>query len=93
VVKSHHVAAIMTMHDLNQALRYADKFVFLRGGRIHAAADRDSVNEAIIEEVYGVRVHMEEVAGRPVVVPMDDTEERLLREHDHAHHHEYGISQ
>lgn len=93
VVKSHHVAAIMTMHDLNQALRYADKFVFLRGGRIHAAADRDSINEAIIEEVYGVRVHMEEVAGRPVVVPMDDTEERLLREHDHAHHHEYGISQ
>ncbi len=93
VVRSHNVAAVMTMHDLNQALRHADKFVFLRGGAIHAAASRDEVTETMIEDVYGVRVQMVQVAGRPVVIPMDDTEERLLREHDHIHHQEYGISQ
>ena len=30
IVKEHHIAAIMTMHDLNTALRYADQYLFLK---------------------------------------------------------------
>jgi ABC-type cobalamin/Fe3+-siderophores transport system ATPase subunit len=30
IVKEHEVSAVMTMHDLNKALRYADKCLFLK---------------------------------------------------------------
>lgn len=85
VVRSHAVAAVMTMHDLNQALRFADKFLFLKDGRIHAAVDRSQITAEIIEDVYNVPVHIEYVAGRPVVVPMDTMEDDFLRQHQHEH--------
>lgn len=89
VVKSHDVAAIMTMHDLNQALRYADKFVFLKDGTIHAAADKSEVTAEMIEEVYGLEVHLEFVGGTPVIIPADLPE----GEYGHHHHHEHTITQ
>jgi iron complex transport system ATP-binding protein len=35
IVREHGIAVVMTMHDLNQALRYADRFIFLKNGTIH----------------------------------------------------------
>ena len=44
VVKEHHVAAVMTLHDLNTAFRYSDKRMFLQKEtnplRSFAAGDR-----------------------------------------------------
>jgi iron complex transport system ATP-binding protein len=71
VVRGHDVAAIMTMHDLNLALRYSDKFIFLRDGRIHAAGGREVVTPETIEEVYGIPVIVERYNGFPIVIPLD----------------------
>jgi iron complex transport system ATP-binding protein len=75
IVRSHRMCVVMTMHDLNTAIRYADTFLFLKGGTIHAAVDRSGINERIIEEVYGVQVSIEWHHGRPMVVPLDEDEE------------------
>ena len=70
VVKGHNVSAIMTMHDLNLALRYSDKFIFLKNGTIYSAGSREEVTPEMIEEVYGVSVAIEELHGHPVVIPL-----------------------
>ena len=69
VVADHDVAAVMTMHDLNMALRYADRFIFLKGGVIHAAGGPEVVTAETIEEVYGVAVAVEQYNGYQVVIP------------------------
>ncbi|MBN1195303.1 MAG: ABC transporter ATP-binding protein [Methanomicrobiaceae archaeon] len=69
VVRGHPVSAVMTMHDLNLALRFADTCIFLKNGTIYAAKSRDDVTPADIEEVYGVPVSIETFHGHPVVVP------------------------
>lgn len=69
VVREHAMAAVVTLHDINQALRFADRFLFLKDGTVHAAAIRQEVTEAMIEDVYGIPVHLGEVGGLPVVVP------------------------
>jgi iron complex transport system ATP-binding protein len=76
VVKGHDVAAIMTMHDLNLALRYSDTFIFLKNGRIHAAGGREVVTPETIEEVYGIPVIVERYNGFPVVIPLDTRENK-----------------
>jgi len=69
VVDEHRIAAIMTMHDLNTALRYADKVLFLKDGRIHSTGPACEVTSDVVEEVYGLPVHIHHVQGHPMVVP------------------------
>jgi iron complex transport system ATP-binding protein len=71
IVRGHRMCAVVTMHDLNTAFRYADKFLFLKDGTIHAAVDRPQINGDIIEEVYGVPVAVQWHQDHPVVLPLD----------------------
>ena len=69
IVFEHRIAAVMTMHDLNQALRYADRFILLKGGKVHAHGGVEVITSEVIEEVYGLPVIIGEVAGMRCVVP------------------------
>ncbi len=70
VAATHEVSAVMTMHNLNMALRYSDKFIFLKNGSVFAAGGQDIVTPDIIEAVYGVSVEIQNQRGAPVVIPM-----------------------
>ncbi|MBF0450437.1 MAG: ABC transporter ATP-binding protein [Candidatus Magnetomorum sp.] len=69
VIKEHTVSAIITMHDINMALRYADRFVFLKHGKMSACCDRTSITKDLISDIYGVAVSIYDHNGYPVVVP------------------------
>ncbi|MDN5341001.1 MAG: iron complex transport system ATP-binding protein [Euryarchaeota archaeon] len=71
VTAEHDVAAVMTMHNLNMALRYADRFILLKDGVIHAAGGPDVVTPETIEAVYGVPVTVERFNGYRFVVPLE----------------------
>lgn len=70
VVDEHRISAIMTMHDLNTALRYADKVLFLKDGEIHSSGPTCEVTPQVVEEVYGLPVDILTVQGNPMVVPI-----------------------
>lgn len=72
VVTEHHVAAMMTMHDLNTALRFAHKFLLLKDGTVYAAGRIEEMKAELIEAVYGVPVELLQHRGRPLVVPVGD---------------------
>lgn len=84
IVTGHGMAAIMTMHDINSALRFADKFIFLKGGGIYAVTDLAGITSEIISDVYGISVAIENVRGYPVVVPIGSMEEISGGEHHHS---------
>ncbi|MCG6909422.1 MAG: ABC transporter ATP-binding protein [Deltaproteobacteria bacterium] len=71
VVRGHHVAAVMTLHDLNLALRWADKCIFLKDGRIFYAGSPLTVDAKLIETVYGLPVNVYHQGGRLMVVPRE----------------------
>ncbi len=71
VVTGHKVAAVMTMHDLNMALRYADKCIFLKNGKIFYAGSPLEVDAGIIEAVYGLPVDVYRQGDRLLVAPKD----------------------
>jgi iron complex transport system ATP-binding protein len=63
----------MVLHDLNQACRYADHLVALRGGRVHAAGPpAEIVDAAFVQDVFGLDACVVEdpVTGTPMCVPM-----------------------
>ncbi|OQY51660.1 MAG: iron ABC transporter ATP-binding protein [Desulfobacteraceae bacterium 4572_89] len=71
VVKEHNIAAVMTMHDLNTALRYADKYIFLKNGSIFGAGDVKEITSKMVESVYGIFVEILHHNGNPVIIPDD----------------------
>lgn len=70
-VREQGLSAIVSIHDLNLALRLGDVFLLLREGLVHAITPREGLTRQIIREVYGVEVEMGEMAGYPVVVMLD----------------------
>ncbi|MGY1452546.1 ABC transporter ATP-binding protein [Streptomyces sp. SS8] len=63
---------VMVLHDLNQAARYADHLVAMRGGRIVAQGPPGrAVTAGLVREVFGLEavVVPDPVTGGPLVVP------------------------
>lgn len=70
VAKSQQIAAIVTMHDLNLAMRFAEKFLLLKKGSIYAAGGIDVMTSENVESVYSVPVTIEQCRNVSVVVPL-----------------------
>jgi iron complex transport system ATP-binding protein len=70
VVKSKGISAVVTIHDLNLALRFADKFVLLKDGKIFAAGGIEIMTSENIEHVYSVPVKVEQLSNTTVIVPI-----------------------
>ncbi|MEQ4548536.1 ABC transporter ATP-binding protein [Nocardioides kribbensis] len=69
----HAMTVVMVLHDLNQAARYADRVVALRGGRIVADGPPAAVVTAeVLREVFEVeaRVVEDPVTGRPLFLAL-----------------------
>ncbi|MGO0122378.1 ABC transporter ATP-binding protein [Desulfothermobacter acidiphilus] len=69
-VQEEGMAAVLVLHDLNLALRFADKFLLLKDRTVYACGGREVMTPEHIAAVYGVPVLVEELRGVPVVVPL-----------------------
>lgn len=64
------VAVAAVLHDLNLALRYADRVLLLDHGRAVAAGTPDEVlTPAALAPVYGIRFGLHRLDGTPTLVP------------------------
>lgn len=70
VVVENGLMAAVAIHDLNLAVRFADRFLFLKNHRVHALAAREDLDAGVIEDVYGLEVQVATVGGHRVVVPV-----------------------
>ena len=72
VVQEHELAAVMTMHDLNLALRFAHKFLFLKDGGIYHHGGIEELTPEMVKAVYGVEVDILNHQGNLVIVPKNN---------------------
>jgi len=71
IVREKEISAIMAIHDLNLASRYADRIIMMNGGEIFSAGDSVSVlTPESIKCVYGVEAEVNHIHGRPYIVPI-----------------------
>ena len=71
IVREKGISAIMAIHDLNLASRYADRIIMMNDGEIFSAGDSVSVlTPESIKQVYGVEAEVNHIHGRPYIVPI-----------------------
>jgi ABC-type hemin transport system ATPase subunit len=68
----HGLAVLATLHDLNQAARYADRVALLAGGELRAVgAPAEVLTPAYLSLAYGLPVSVipHPTYGTPLVLP------------------------
>ena len=58
VVRERNLIVLLTMHDINVAVRYADRFILLQKGKLVGDVLRDGLTPELIEKVYGLPVEI-----------------------------------
>jgi iron complex transport system ATP-binding protein len=60
---------IVTLHDLDMAVKYSDEMIFMKGGRVVASGPPgDILDEALLKSVYDIEMGILNVAGRRLIV-------------------------
>lgn len=72
MVRERGLCTIMTMHDINLATYYSDKFLFIKDGAVIAFGDQSTITPEMIKTVYGIDTDVIAHDGRPVVIPKAD---------------------
>ncbi len=80
IVREHHMAAVMTLHDVNLGFRFADRILFLKDGRVYTEASPDRITADMVEAVYGVEVDIIKHNGQILVVPRLSAADRRYTE-------------
>ena len=81
IARENEICVITILHDLNLAIRYCDRFLFLKDAKVYAYGGSEVMTPEIIETVYGMHVHVENYMGIPVIIPFPD-EKPATKEND-----------
>ena len=84
-VRSRGMCTIMTMHDINLAVHYSDRFMFLKDGVVEAYGGAEIITEDLIRKVYGMETEVLFHRGFPFVVPRESDKYRCILDHVHDH--------
>jgi len=79
VTRDLGIASLVVTHNLNNALRFADRFILLRQGKLLTAGGREIITPEAIRETFHIDAMIGEVGGVTVVVPAL----RGIRPHHH----------
>ncbi|MBO9198543.1 ABC transporter ATP-binding protein [Rhizobium sp. 16-449-1b] len=82
VTRKNNVAAVIAIHDLNQAARFTDRVVFLQDGVVIAEGrPADVYSPELIKRVYGVEVELSLHKGFVQVHPLSERDQSALGLH------------
>ncbi len=70
IAERENLTVVATMHDVNLALRFADKFVFMKDQAVYACGGEEIVTKETIGAVYDMEAEVENFHGRKIILPL-----------------------
>lgn len=59
----------MVLHDINQAIRYSDKIIGLKKGKIEMeGGPSEVITEENIKKIYGINLKIKEIEGQKYIL-------------------------
>ena len=68
LAKEKKISILSSLHDLNQALYFGDKFFFLKDGQVKYAGGKEIVTEEVIRDVFDVTVRIVEIDNEKIIL-------------------------
>ena len=70
LAKQKNISILSSLHDVNQALAFGDKFFFMKNGVIKYAGGKEIVTEDVIKDIFDIDVKIIQVDGKKVMLPV-----------------------
>ena len=68
LARQKNISILSSLHDLNQALAFGDKFFFLKKGMVKFAGGREIVTPEVIKDTFDADVRIREIDGQTVIL-------------------------
>jgi iron complex transport system ATP-binding protein len=68
LARQKNISILSSLHDLNQALYFGDKFFFLKNGVVKYAGGKEIVTEAVIKDIFDIDVRIVEIDNQKVIL-------------------------
>ena len=68
LARQKQISILSSLHDLNQALTFGDKFFFLKDGIVKYAGGREIFTPEILKDTFDVDLQIREIDGQTVVL-------------------------
>ena len=68
LAKEKNISILSSLHDLNQALYFGDKFFFLKDGVVKYAGGKEIVTEEVIKDIFDIDVRIVELDNQKVIL-------------------------
>ena len=68
LARQKNISILSSLHDLNQALYFGDKFFFLKNGVVKYAGGKEIVTETVIRDIFDIDVRIVEIDNQKVII-------------------------
>ena len=68
LAREKNISILSSLHDLNQALAFGDKFFLMKDGVIKYAGGREILTPAVVKDIFDVDVRIREIDGQTVIL-------------------------
>lgn len=68
LAKEKRISILTSLHDLNQALCFGDRFFFMRDGVVKYSGGKEIVTETVIEDIFDIKVKIAEIDNQQVII-------------------------
>ena len=68
LARENNISILSSLHDVNQALSFGDKFFFLKNGVVKYAGSREIITPEVVKDTFDVDVRIREIDGQTVVL-------------------------
>lgn len=66
-LRCHNTAVCIVLHDLNQAMQFADHVILLKSGCLMAAdSPANLINQPLLDEAFGIPLKRQRIEGNPL---------------------------
>lgn len=68
LAKEKNISILSSLHDLNQAMQFGDKFFFLKEGKVKYAGGREIITPEVVKDIFDIDVKIAEIDSQRVVI-------------------------
>ena len=68
LAREKNIAILSSLHDLNQAMYFGDKFFFLKNGAVKYAGGEEVIREDVIKEIFDIDVRIAQIENQKVIL-------------------------
>ena len=68
LAREKNIGVLSSLHDLNQALAFGDKFFFMKDGAVKYAGTEEIITEEVISDIFDIKVKIIQIDNQKVII-------------------------